>query len=57
LAEYVKGGTSDNAKAAANRAIVARFPYENPAGLRDIVAISVDGLFTEFAKPQFAPVK
>ncbi|MFN3945247.1 MAG: MBL fold metallo-hydrolase [Allosphingosinicella sp.] len=57
LAEYVRAGDTPAAKAAANRAIIARFPYENPAGLRDIVAISVDGLFAEFAKPALAPVK
>ncbi|HEV2605566.1 MAG TPA: MBL fold metallo-hydrolase [Microvirga sp.] len=57
LAEYVRAGNTAAAKAAANKAIVARFPYENPAGMRDIVALSVDGLFTEFARPEFAPVK
>lgn len=57
LAEYVRSGATLAAKAAANRAIVARFPYENPAGMRDIVSISVDGLFTEFTKPELAPVK
>lgn len=57
LAEYVRNGDTEAAKAAAKQAIVARFPYENPAGLRDIVSISVDGLFTEFAKPELAPVR
>ena len=57
MAAYLSSGADKERQARAVAAVHQRFPYENPAGLRDIVAISVDGLFREFAKPSLAPVK
>lgn len=57
MAAYLSSGTEAERKARAVAAIKERYPYENPAGLRPIVPISVDGLFTEFAKPQYEPVR
>lgn len=45
------------AKAEAARRLRARFPYENPSGLPDIVAVSIEGLFAEMAKPDLSPVR
>ena len=43
-------GDTPAAKAEAARRLRARFPYENPSGLPDIVAVSIEGLFAEMAK-------
>ena len=57
MTAFLSPGTEVERKARAVAAIKRRFPYEHPAGLRAIVPISVDGLFTEFAKPEYEPVR
>lgn len=57
MAAYLSSGSEAERKARAVAAIKQRYPYENPAGLRAIVPISVDGLFKEFAKPEYEPVR
>lgn len=57
LDAYLESGPVAERQAAAVAAIERRFPYQNPAGIRPIVPISVDGLFKEFAKPGRTPVQ
>ena len=57
MEELAKSGPTPEAEARVVAAIVKRYPYENPAGVRPIVPISVHGMFDEFGKPELAPVK
>ena len=54
---FARSGPTPAAEAEAARRINARFPYESPAGLPNLVQISVRGLFAEFAKSALTPVK
>ena len=55
--ELVRSGATPEAEARVVAAIEKRYHYENPAGVRPIVPISVHGMFDEFSKPELAPVK
>lgn len=52
-----RSGPTPAAEAEVARHITERFPYENPAGLPNLVQISVRGLFAEFATRALTPVK
>ena len=57
VGELAKSGATPEAEARVVAAVKRRYPFENPAGLRDIVSISVHAMFEEFGKPELAPVK
>lgn len=54
--ELAAHGQTAGGEARVAERIEAHFPHENPAGLRDIVGISVRGLFEELSKPELTPV-